>query len=247
MAFFRSQEYKSLKQSSEYGSYYERNKITEPCEKLLYDYVYNKCINDYPKYIGKINLSKNHEAHVKPGDKAIVNIYDFIKSSSNGWDTGKNYFMYDLPSSNFYTVKPIVGEILEVYPTFEKADDRITRFKESILDNYDLPYLERLLRNPNVLIEAFEQYLDYKDDHPIFNRYQVYLNCKVKYVLEEKVKIVSINAFSFINLNSKEGEFTLNSWYRMHKLEKGKNKIHELLKEQEENIKEEVQNLKIII
>lgn len=168
----------------------------------------------YPKYIGSFNLTKNTSSHIKPGDKVICNVFDFIKPSANSWDFGARLFFQH---QQYYKHAPIIGVILDVYPTYCYTEEKIDQFVEN-LDNMDLVTLSHSGSTNNLLYRYFT-FISLANNNEIFDRFGVYLEAKVK--INNVINYVNI--YSFIKLDSHEGQFTEYKWSKMYELSEALN------------------------
>ena len=217
-----------------------RNEISQN----LYDYVVNKTKNNYPKYIGNINMSKNVVSHIAPGDTVILNVFDFYKCSRNGWDLGVGNFV-DSWNDGFTKVKPLIAVVEKLTPTYCRVDDLIDKF----IDNISEAEFDRMYNEPKFAINLYEIRMDARtsEQNSVFDKYGVYQDVKVRLQYEEGEKMFTVNSHSFIKLNSEEGTYTLNTWHRMYSLKKKQIEIEAKLNSQKEKIDEEIQNIMLEI
>jgi len=246
MLFFKHTPPPPEKKKDGYESYMYRRSLLNKLSSILYDYVMEQSYKNFPKYIGGINLSKTMVSHIKPGDKVVVNIFDFIKSSSNGWDSGKSLFVGHFGVDT----APIVGVVEKIYVTGSLLSEKLDKYFDNHYDDYaDPDYLEYLINNPQVIIAKYTEYVNKREHDPtsIFDKYGLYMEAKVRLTFDGKEQVWSVNTHTFVSLDTEYGKYTLNTWYKLYKLYKKQQEIAAELKCQQDQLGEEIANINMEI
>jgi hypothetical protein len=110
------------------------------------------------------------KCHLKVGDEATLNIYDFDRPTRNGWDGGPTMLLNYIAQKEEMPEMPVF-KIESIYVDKSLAFEKIENFLKNI-DDYELNVYA--MQNNHALEIAYSAYLNSRDQSAVFSKFGLY-------------------------------------------------------------------------
>jgi hypothetical protein len=114
------------------------------------------------------------KCHLKVGDEATLNIYDFDRPTRNGWDGGPNMLLGYITQKEELPDMPVF-KIESIYVDKSLAFEKIENFLKNI-DDYELNVYA--MQNNHALEIAYSAYLGSREVSAVFGKFGLYKTAK---------------------------------------------------------------------
>jgi hypothetical protein len=139
--------------------YEKRNEATRSLSKRL-----KEIVDSYAEDLKKATC------HIKVGDDVTLNIYDFERPASNGWDGGPNMLLGYIAQKEDLLEMPIL-KIESIYVDKSLAHEKIDNFLSN-LDDHQLNVCA--MQNSISLEVAYSNYLGSREVSNVFGKFGLY-------------------------------------------------------------------------
>lgn len=184
------------KEAKEYSISLERKKYEESV-RLNVKKFFNQIIEEKRKEMA------DDAIHIAIGDRVILNKYDLVKASSNGWDGGANTLITHAGK----LVAPITAEITSIYIDESYAWEMFDKYVDSVRTE-----VLALIRDEDHFRNIFTNFVNRKNNS-IFNDHGLYWTAHFK-PSTEFTPHWGLNINSFLKLDSAYGMKTHDLWSR---------------------------------